>query len=110
MPFNNLCISTHCTSWYHEAFTLSESEIDALYPLICARLCISVVNSAYQQKVEPQNDYLTISERPAWALLEQLVNVHPRLAHYTFRHACQLPPCPSSNALVDWLGNNKDKM
>jgi 4-aminobutyrate aminotransferase-like enzyme/Ser/Thr protein kinase RdoA (MazF antagonist) len=93
----------HVITGYHKAFPLSESEIEALYPLICARLCISVVNSAYQQKVEPANDYLTISEQPAWALLEQLIDVHPRLAHYTFRHACQLPPCPVSNALVDWL-------
>jgi len=102
--------ATHVVSGYHEAFPLSESEIEALYPLICARLCISVVNSAYQQKVEPQNDYLMISEQPAWALLEQLVDVHPRLAHYTFRHACHLQPCPGSNALIDWLGSNADKM
>jgi 4-aminobutyrate aminotransferase-like enzyme/Ser/Thr protein kinase RdoA (MazF antagonist) len=102
--------ATHIVSGYHKAFPLSESEIEALYPLICARLCISVVNSAYQQKVEPQNAYLTISEQPAWSLLEQLVDVHPRLAHYTFRHACHLPPFPGSKALVEWLENNTDKM
>ena len=105
-----VAVAAHVVSGYHKAFPLSESEIEALYPLICARLCISVVNSAYQQKVEPQNAYLTISEQPAWALLEQLVDVHPRLAHYTFRHACQLPPCPGSNALVEWLESNTDKM
>jgi 4-aminobutyrate aminotransferase-like enzyme/Ser/Thr protein kinase RdoA (MazF antagonist) len=102
--------ATHIISGYHKAFPLSEAEIEALYPLICARLCISVVNSAYQQKVEPQNDYLIISEQPAWLLLEQLVNVHPRLAHYTFRYACQLAPCPSSNAVIEWLGGHTDKM
>ncbi len=102
--------ATHIVSGYHKAFPLSEAEIEALYPLICARLCISVVNSAYQQKVEPQNDYLMISEQPAWSLLEQLVNVHPRLAHYTFRNACQLTPCPSSNAVIDWLESNTDNM
>ncbi len=105
-----LAAAWHVVAGYHETFPLSESEIEALYALICARLCISVVNSAYQQKVEPQNDYLTISEQPAWALLEQLVDVHPRLAHYTFRHACRLPPCSSSNALVAWLESNADKM
>jgi hypothetical protein len=78
--------------------------------LICARLCISVVNSAYQRQVEPQNDYLTISEQPAWTLLEKLVDVHPRLAHYTFRHACRLPPCPNTGAIVQWLENNPDKL
>ncbi len=87
-----LAAAVHVVAGYHEAFPLRESEIEVLYQLICARLCISVVNSAYQQKVEPQNDYLMISEQPAWALLEQLINIHPRLAHYTFRHACRLPP------------------
>jgi 4-aminobutyrate aminotransferase-like enzyme/Ser/Thr protein kinase RdoA (MazF antagonist) len=105
-----LAAAAHVVAGYHKAFPLNEAEIEALYPLICARLCISVVNSAYQQKVEPQNDYLTISEQPAWALLEQLVDVHPRLAHYTFRHACHLPPYPSSNALVEWLESNAEKM
>ena len=105
-----LAVAVHVVAGYHEAFPLSESEIEVLYQLICARLCISVVNSAYQQKVEPQNDYLMISEQPAWALLEQLINIHPRLAHYTFRHACRLPPFPASNSLVAWLENNADTM
>ncbi len=105
-----IAAATHIIFGYHKAFALSEAEIEVLYLLICARLCISVVNSAYQQKVEPENDYLLISERPAWTLLEQLVNVHPRLAHYTFRSACQLSPCPSSDAVIDWLKSNTDKM
>jgi 4-aminobutyrate aminotransferase-like enzyme/Ser/Thr protein kinase RdoA (MazF antagonist) len=95
---------------YHEAFPLSESELEVLHPLICIRLCISVVNSAYQQKIEPHNDYLTISEKPAWALLEQLVNIHPRLAHYTFRHACGLPAHPGTNALIKWLESSAGKI
>ena len=70
---------------------------------------ISVMD-AFQQKFEPQNTYLTISEQPAWSLLEQLVDVHPRLAHYTFRHICQLPPFPGSKALIEWLESNTDKM
>jgi 4-aminobutyrate aminotransferase-like enzyme/Ser/Thr protein kinase RdoA (MazF antagonist) len=101
-----IAAAAHIISGYHKAFALSEAEIEVLYLLICARLCISVVNSAYQQKVEPENDYLLISEQPAWTLLEQLVNVHPRLAHYTFRSACQLTPCPNNSAVIDWLENN----
>ncbi len=105
-----LTAAAHVIAGYHEKFPLTESELQVLYPLICTRLCISVVNSAYQQKIEPHNDYLAISEQPAWALLEQLVDVHPRLAHYTFRDACQLPPCPNSYALIQWLESNAGKM
>jgi 4-aminobutyrate aminotransferase-like enzyme len=105
-----LAAAAHVVAGYHQVFPLSEQELALLYPLICARLCISVVNSAYQQQVEPDNNYLTISEWPAWALLEQLEDVHPRLAHYTFRAACQLPPCPNTEAVVRWLENNAGKL
>ena len=95
---------------YAEVFPLTASELEVLYPLICTRLCISVVNSAYQRVIEPHNDYLTISEQPAWALLEQLADIHPRFAHYIFRDACQLPPCPQTGAVVDWLTSNADEI
>jgi 4-aminobutyrate aminotransferase-like enzyme/Ser/Thr protein kinase RdoA (MazF antagonist) len=91
---------------YHEALPLAEAELAVLFPLICARLCVSVVNAAYQRQVEPANDYLTISEQPAWALLERLAQVNPRFALYAFRHACGLPACPATPAVVDWLRSN----
>jgi 4-aminobutyrate aminotransferase-like enzyme/Ser/Thr protein kinase RdoA (MazF antagonist) len=105
-----LTVAAHVVAGYHEAFPLSEPELEVLYPLICIRLCISVINSAYQQKIEPHNQYLTISEQPAWALLAKLVNLHPRLANYTFRQACQLPACPKSDEVVQWLESNANKI
>ena len=95
---------------YHEVFPLSEAELSVLYPLICTRLCVSVVNSAHQSWIEPHNEYLKISESLAWALLEQLVDIHPRFAHYTIRAACRLPPCPASQAVKDWPAANADKI
>ena len=105
-----LAAAAQVVAGYHQAFPLSEQELAALYPLICARLCITVVNSAYQRQADPHNGYLTISEQPAWELLEQLVDVHPRLAHYTFRHACDLSPCPQTGAIVRWLESNPDML
>jgi len=88
---------------YHAAWPLNDAEIEAIFPLACARLCVSVVNSAFQRRAEPGNEYLTISERPAWALLERLAQMHPRLAHYGFRDACGLEPCPNTPAITSWL-------
>ena len=48
-----LAAAAHVVAGYHQVFPLTEQELALLYPLICARLCISVVNSAYQQQVEP---------------------------------------------------------
>jgi Ser/Thr protein kinase RdoA (MazF antagonist) len=88
---------------YHGAFPLTEAEIAVLYALIGTRLAVSVVNSARRSTVKPDDSYVTISEAPAWQGLQQLADVHPRLAHYTFRHACGLPPVPQSAAVRRWL-------
>ena len=92
---------------YHSEFPLSEDEIRLLYPLIAARLCLSVCISWYQQGREPDNHHLSISEAGAWDLLATLRGIHPRFAHYVFRAACGLPACPEAAALVDWLGERQ---
>src|SRR5262249_45281098 len=46
-------------------------ETDVLADFIFLRLCLSVCLSAKQQGQEPDNPYLSVSERPAWELLER---------------------------------------
>lgn len=91
------------TAGYHAANPLTEAEIAALWDLICMRLCASVCHAAQQRALQPDNDYLSISERPAWAALERLAEIHPRLAHYTLRAACTLPAAPHTAQITDWL-------
>lgn len=98
-----LTAAAHVIAGYHAAFPLTEQEIALMYPLICIRLCVSVTNSAYRKSLEPDDPYLTISERPAWDSLEQLAHIHPRFARYVFRHACGLTPVPQHQSVVDWL-------
>lgn len=86
-----LTAASHIVRGYHEILPLTESELEMLFYLIGARLCISVTMSAYRKTVEPDNEYLTISEKPAWALLEKLLEINPELAFQTFRVACRLP-------------------
>lgn len=57
---------------YHAAYPLGEEERSVLLDFIYLRLCLSVSISARQQRQAPQDPYLSISERPAWALLETL--------------------------------------
>ncbi len=76
--------------------SLEPAEIEALFPLILLRLAVSVVNSAHRKTLYPNDPYITISEKAAWEALRTLSKIHPRLAHYVFRHACGLKP------LEDW--------
>jgi 4-aminobutyrate aminotransferase-like enzyme/Ser/Thr protein kinase RdoA (MazF antagonist) len=95
---------------YNSVLPLDEIELEALFPLILTRLCVSVVNSAFQRHAKPENDYLTISERPAWVLLEKLDALCPRLAHYGFRAACGFPAHPASVAITEWLTDCGDQL
>ena len=73
---------------YHQELPLEERELDVLYYLIATRLCVSVCNSAFSKKQMPDNQYITISEKPAWELLEKWITINPNYAANQFRAAC----------------------
>jgi 4-aminobutyrate aminotransferase-like enzyme/Ser/Thr protein kinase RdoA (MazF antagonist) len=93
---------------YHRVMPLEVRELQVLFPLIVMRLAVSVVNSALRQQARPDDPYVTISEAPAWAALEQLDTIHPRFAYYRFRQACGIEPVPGAGALAAWLTNHRD--
>ena len=101
-----LAAAAEIVAGYHRVFPLTDLEIELLYTLICTRLAVSVTNSALQQKLHPDNEYLLVSERPAWELLERLHDVDFSLPHYLFRRACNLEPCPQRTPVVAWLAEN----
>jgi 4-aminobutyrate aminotransferase-like enzyme/Ser/Thr protein kinase RdoA (MazF antagonist) len=57
---------------YREVRPLSKAELDAVYPLAKTRLAMSVCYCAWQSAEAPENEYLNVSNRAAWALLERL--------------------------------------
>jgi 4-aminobutyrate aminotransferase-like enzyme/Ser/Thr protein kinase RdoA (MazF antagonist) len=95
---------------YHAVFPLTELEIEVLFLLVCTRLAMSVSISVYQKTLEPDNEYLSISEKPAWEMLQRLRTVHPRFATYVFRDACGLPANPESQRIVEWLQDKQDQI
>ena len=101
--------AAHVVSGYHEAYPLGEEELALLLPLARTRLAVSLVNSALQAHVSPDNEYLQISANGAARLLEQLDDIHPRMAEYRFREACRLAPCPNSVAVSSWLTENRHR-
>ncbi|UCF95475.1 MAG: aminotransferase class III-fold pyridoxal phosphate-dependent enzyme, partial [Desulfobacterales bacterium] len=94
---------------YHQANPLNEQELGVLFDLICMRLCMSVCHAAHQSRLEPDNEYLRISEKPASALLEKLDGIHPHLARGVFRDACGFAPVPQSAKITTWLMKHADQ-
>jgi 4-aminobutyrate aminotransferase-like enzyme/Ser/Thr protein kinase RdoA (MazF antagonist) len=98
-----LSAAKHVVAGYHAAHPLEPSEVEVLFPLICTRLAVSVVNSAVRKMDIPDDPYVTVTEDAAWEALERLTEVHPRFAHYTLRDACGWAPDPASDNVVSWL-------
>jgi 4-aminobutyrate aminotransferase-like enzyme/Ser/Thr protein kinase RdoA (MazF antagonist) len=76
---------------YHHIRPLLDIELEVLYSLVALRLCTTVCNSALAIKQQPDNEYLLISVKPAWKLLEQLSMLNPFAVMCQLRQACQLP-------------------
>jgi 4-aminobutyrate aminotransferase-like enzyme/Ser/Thr protein kinase RdoA (MazF antagonist) len=83
---------------YHQSYPLLAEDVASLYELISIRLCLSVTVSAYQQRLRPDDEYLSISERPGWEALEKLVGYEPVMVENRFRDACDMPPRPTARA------------
>ncbi|MFN7943409.1 MAG: aminotransferase class III-fold pyridoxal phosphate-dependent enzyme [Thermoanaerobaculia bacterium] len=94
---------------YHETHPLTEPELEALFSLMCMRLCMSACVAAKQIGERPGDDYLRISQRPLARTLPRLAAIHPRLAHYTLRDACGLPPVPHAARVATWLAERTSR-
>ncbi|MFK7806917.1 MAG: phosphotransferase, partial [Saprospiraceae bacterium] len=93
---------------YHQMYPIREEELEVLFPLIAARLMITAASSAYNKVQEPENEYLLISEKPAWDLLNKLSEIPPNFAKFTFRKTCGLVPCKKEDYFNYWIKSAKD--
>jgi 4-aminobutyrate aminotransferase-like enzyme len=94
---------------YHKVFPLEELELAVLFHLICARLCATLLISAYQLKLDPDNEYLKISVEPAREALEKLIKINPDHAVHVFRKACGLPTAADSGLVPEKILETRKK-
>ena len=73
---------------YHRGLALTETEIGLLFDLIGMRLCMSVCLCAHQQRLEPDNAYLSIDVQQSWDLLRQLESISWTEARDRMMAAC----------------------
>ena len=89
---------------YQEVFPLEEEECEVLYPLVLARLAISVYCAAENQLSHPDNEYLQISSYDAWNLLDKFwSHSSPDFIAYRFRSLCGFEPCKRNIHFQEWL-------
>lgn len=73
---------------YHRVLPLLAQEIDILCDLVGMRLCMSVCLCAHQQRLEPDNTYLSIDVEDSWALMRQLKAIPADQAREQLMAAC----------------------
>ena len=95
---------------YHAANPLTADELSILLDLVRARLAQSVCMSSWQHARDPGNDYLLISQKDAWTLIDQLETVNDAFAGYKLRAAAGLPAHPKSRRVLAWLAANADRI
>jgi len=88
---------------YRQRRPLPEAEVDLLIHLVRARLAASVSISAWRRASADVDEYLLISEAPAWDALVSLEGVHDRIATGRLREACGYAPSAGARRLVPWL-------
>ena len=94
-----IAAAAQVTEAYHAEHPLTAAEIAALYPLACARLAMSACHAAWQAAEAPHNDYLNISNRAVWALLERLATLPDGWPTDVLARACD----PSVRRAADLL-------
>ena len=72
---------------YVGEFPIEEGEAEVLYDLMRMRLAASVCISSRRAGAQPENDYLIISQEPAFRLLERLDSLDPEFMVALCRHS-----------------------
>jgi 4-aminobutyrate aminotransferase-like enzyme len=70
-----MSVLKHIVKGYHQIRPLNDAEIEVLWSLIALRLCTTVCNSALAISQQLENEYLLVSVKPAWDLLEKMANI-----------------------------------
>ena len=103
------CAST-IVQGYHQSYPLQDDELVCLYTLVGMRMVISATKSAINKREEPENEYLQISDRAAWSVLQLWSQIPEKLAYYFFREACGYIPHPKESEFRSWCAKNTLKI
>jgi len=91
---------------YHEAYPLTVEELDMIWPLLRARLAVSVVNATLMAIENPHDPYVTISQAPAWRFLEGNTINRAQL-NAQLRAACGLPVVDGAERVLAWSNEER---
>lgn len=87
----------------HAVVPLDDEELSLVWPLLLTRLAVSVTNSGLGQRARPDDPYVVVSERGAWAFLESADTWPDGLVEARLRRACGRPAHAHAAVVADYL-------
>ena len=93
------------TAGFHSVLPLTGQEIDLIYPLMRARLAVSVVNSSLEAIARPDDPYVIVSQAQAYRFLER-DDISLTLLSARMRVACGLPGLDRSARIQSFLASS----
>ena len=91
---------------YGSQYRFTVNELHCLYALVAMRLVTTVTKAALRKQQDTTNTYHSISEQPAWQLLEKWQDINPKFASYSFRSVCGFKAHPDEIAFKAWAKDN----
>jgi 4-aminobutyrate aminotransferase-like enzyme/Ser/Thr protein kinase RdoA (MazF antagonist) len=90
---------------YCERSSLDDHELASLFGLVLMRLCASACIAAEQQRQQPDNVYLGVSQQAIRRILPKLASVPFCLAQTMLREAAGAVPSPKAAHVRDYLND-----
>jgi len=106
---DKLKIAEEMVAGYHRYRKLSAEEVDVIYYLIAARLCVSLLMCMKRRAEGTASDYTDVSFADAAALLREMIEINPLAMQNRLRAACQLPEI-TADSQQQILGKRSEKL
>jgi len=92
---------------YHRERPLTLDELEILFPLICARLAVSVIISAQRRSIDANRESWFVSEERAWTKLEEFSKISPAAAARILASGTDLKPYSSNGRPTEVLADKR---
>jgi 4-aminobutyrate aminotransferase-like enzyme/Ser/Thr protein kinase RdoA (MazF antagonist) len=95
----------HIVHGYARELLPTDAELASIYGLAAMRLCASACIAAEQQRLQPDNVYLGVSQAAIRRVLPLLARTSFTLGEAIVREAAGLDPVPAATRVVEYLKN-----
>ncbi len=95
---------------YHKVRPLTQTELELLYPLLCARLCTTIVVAAERRSIDPDHPTWFVTEQAAKSLLEELSLMAPHEAARRLAAGTGIVIYPVQGLSVDVLREERQRL